>query len=74
MEKSDILGESGAESSKRIVHPVNCAPVSKSSLGPRPFMPAAPPCTARAGNRRFWMLSALRAHTKAPYKTDLHSP
>ena len=29
--------------------------------------------TARAGNRRFWPLSALRAHTKAPYKTDLHS-
>jgi hypothetical protein len=28
--------------------------------------------TARAGNRRFWLLSALRAHTKAPYKTDLH--
>ena len=28
--------------------------------------------TARAGNRRFWCLSALRAHTKAPYKTDLH--
>jgi hypothetical protein len=27
--------------------------------------------TARAGNRRFWRLSALRAHTKAPYKTDL---
>jgi hypothetical protein len=27
---------------------------------------------ARAGNRRFWCLSALRAHTKAPYKTDLH--
>ena len=24
--------------------------------------------TARAGNRRFWRLSALRAHTKAPYK------
>jgi hypothetical protein len=28
--------------------------------------------TARAGNRRFWSLSALRAHTKAPYKTDLY--
>ena len=28
--------------------------------------------TARAGNRRLWCLSALRAHTKAPYKTDLH--
>jgi hypothetical protein len=31
--------------------------------------------TARAGNRRFWCLTimtALRAHTKAPYKTDLH--
>jgi hypothetical protein len=27
--------------------------------------------TARAGKRRFLMLSALRAHTKAPYKTDL---
>ena len=28
--------------------------------------------TARAGNRRFGPLSALRAHTKTPYKTDLH--
>jgi hypothetical protein len=28
--------------------------------------------TARAGNRRFWLLSAPRAHTKAPSKTDLH--
>ena len=28
--------------------------------------------TARAGNRRFWCLSALRAHTKAPYKMDFH--
>jgi hypothetical protein len=27
---------------------------------------------ARAGDRRFGPLSALRAHTKAPYKTDLH--
>ena len=27
--------------------------------------------SARAGNRRFRLLSALRAHTKAPYKTDL---
>jgi hypothetical protein len=28
--------------------------------------------SARAGKRRFWPLSALRAHTKAPHKTDLH--
>jgi hypothetical protein len=27
---------------------------------------------ARAGNRRFWRLSALRTHTKVQYKTDLH--
>jgi hypothetical protein len=27
---------------------------------------------ARAGIRRFGSLSGLRAHTKAPYKTDLH--
>jgi hypothetical protein len=27
--------------------------------------------TARARNRRFRPLSALRAHTKPPYKTDL---
>jgi hypothetical protein len=26
---------------------------------------------ARAGNRRFWLLSALCAHTKVPYKPDL---
>jgi hypothetical protein len=24
-----------------------------------------------AGTRRLWLLSALRAHTKPPYKTDL---
>ena len=24
--------------------------------------------TARAGNRRFWLSSVLRAHTKTPYK------
>ena len=30
------------------------------------------PTSARAGNRRFLLLSALRAHTKAPYKNDLH--
>ena len=28
--------------------------------------------TARAGDRRFRCLSALRAHTKTPDKTDLH--
>jgi hypothetical protein len=28
--------------------------------------------SARAGNRRFRSLSALRAHTKAPYKIDFH--
>ena len=28
--------------------------------------------SARAGNRRFSPLSARRAHTKSPYKTDLH--
>jgi hypothetical protein len=27
--------------------------------------------TARAGSRRSWRLSALRAHTKAPQKFDL---
>jgi hypothetical protein len=26
--------------------------------------------TARAGNRRYWLISALRSHTKAPYKID----
>ena len=28
--------------------------------------------TARAGNHRFWLLSAQRARKKAPYKNDLH--
>ena len=27
--------------------------------------------TARAGNRRFWLFSAMCAHTQPPYKTDL---
>ena len=34
--------------------------------------PLSPLTTARAGNRRFWLLSALRAHTKTPYKNYLH--
>jgi hypothetical protein len=40
---------------------------------PAPASPSDWPLSssARAGNRRFWLLSALRAHTKAPYKTDL---
>ena len=28
--------------------------------------------SARAGNRRFRLLSALRAHTKVPYKIEFH--
>ena len=48
--------------------------------GPRRVEPAVhaaaqlqrPAATARAGNRRFGRLSALRTHTKAPHKTDLH--
>jgi hypothetical protein len=27
--------------------------------------------TARAGNRRFWLLSTLHTHAKAPYKNNL---
>ena len=30
------------------------------------------PTSARAGSRHFWLLSAMCAHTKAPYRTDLH--
>jgi hypothetical protein len=41
--------------------------------GPRGRTPArAELQPARDGNRRFWWLSALRAHTKAPYKMDFH--
>ena len=42
--------------------------------GGRPKVPGvhAREPAARAENRRFWLLSALRAHTKTPYKTDLH--
>ena len=32
---------------------------------------AVAPTSARAGNRRFGLLRARRAHTKAPYKPDL---
>jgi hypothetical protein len=35
------------------------------------FQPCAHPLTARAANRRFGLLRALRTHTKAPYKPDL---
>ena len=37
--------------------------------------PPSPPAargTARAGNRRFRRLSALRAHTESPYRMDFH--
>jgi hypothetical protein len=44
-------------------------PRSAGSPSTASVRPAPPP---RAGNRRFWCLSALRAHTKAPYKTDFH--
>jgi hypothetical protein len=41
-----------------------------------PMRPSPTVCsasrTARAGNRRFWRLSALRAHTKRPIQTELH--
>jgi hypothetical protein len=33
--------------------------------------PVSPMITARAGTRRAWLLGALCAHTKAPYKSDL---
>jgi hypothetical protein len=36
-----------------------------------PAQPPAPAATARAGNRRFGLLSTLPSHTKAPYKKDL---
>ena len=36
------------------------------------LLPLQLPLPGGAGNRRFWLLSALRAHTKAPYKTDFH--
>jgi hypothetical protein len=42
--------------------PLHCPTTQPSSV--------ATDASARAGNRRFWLLSALRAHTKAPYKTD----
>ena len=49
------------------------APPARSSCrfprGARP--PRASTWPARAGNRRFWLLSALRTHTTAPYKSDL---
>ena len=48
-----------------------CMVVLKVNLAsPSPSGRARSP--ARAGNRRFWLLSTLRAHTKVPYKIDLH--
>jgi hypothetical protein len=46
---------------------------SSSSYARRRASITSGPCdaTARAGNRRFDPLSALRAHPKAPYETDL---
>jgi hypothetical protein len=48
-------------------HPTGCGGrVRKTSWPSRITAPA------RAGNRHFWRLSALRTYTKAPCKTDLH--
>ena len=57
------------------VSPVFSAAQSRcsSTKGHRPTCRGRSPSTsARAGNRRFFMLSALHAHTKAPQKTGLH--
>ena len=49
----------------------HCVP-SVEQLRVQPFVPRHFPQTARAGNRRFRLLSALRAHTKTPYRTHLY--
>jgi hypothetical protein len=59
---------------KSWVNPVNfrfcMVALQVDSASPSPSGRARSP--ARAGNRRFWLLSTLRAHTKVPYKIDLH--
>jgi hypothetical protein len=49
---------------------LNCS-IIKSMFIVDAFEPQTVVMTARAGNHRFGLLSALRAHTKAPYKNDL---
>ena len=50
-----------------------CAKKARPAAAAASASPAGTPCpTARAGNRRFGPLSAVRAHTKAPYKIDFH--
>ena len=48
------------------------APVGARPPGKRSAPITIPTQAARAPTRRFWLVSALRAHTKAPYKTDSH--
>jgi hypothetical protein len=43
-----------------------CGTASSQLSQSKPSGQSADFFTARAGNRRFWRLSALRAHTKAP--------
>jgi hypothetical protein len=77
------LGESAAQRcTPRIITGPAAGPKTclASWRWPRPFLISCfrvtsgigQPPSARAANRRFWLLSALRAHTKAPYKIDLH--
>jgi hypothetical protein len=45
-------------------------PLETSTTRPTCPLPSSNGTSARAENRRFWLLSALCAHTKAPYKTE----
>ena len=55
--------------------PVSVSTVARNMLDARQQTrcgPKSSPTTARAGNRRKGRFSALRAHTKAPYKMNFH--
>jgi hypothetical protein len=50
-----------------------CAKKARPAAAAASASPAGTPCpTARAGNRRFGPLSAVRAHTNVPYRIDFH--
>jgi hypothetical protein len=51
---------------------VHCGTATRISSQKSPL--STSPSPARAGNRRFGLLSAQRTHTKAPYKPDLLWP
>jgi hypothetical protein len=67
-----IATPSGGSSSVALPPPPAVTTLGATAASPATVSGGAAPLTARAGNCRFGPLSALRAHTKAPYKMGFH--